>query len=181
MSTMSNATAGSLPRVRGVFRDTQALSAAVNALSEHSVPADSIRVLLEDPKWHAKREVAVEGESGALRGAKIGAGIGALVGALIVLLAFAGLWGEPGAELLSMTTLSGAIRAIGFAALSGVPLGALIGMGHWSGKRSLPEGRIGDGRAIVEVHSAELEEMAARVLRTNGAEDVTVVRPGRRP
>lgn len=160
--------------VEGVFHDRRSVTRAVEALAEKSVPADSVRVLVRDDSGEHRREIPVEDESGALRGAIIGAGVGAVVGLAIAVAVGTGMAGPAGAGILSLEGLAGAFRAMLAAAAAGVPLGGLLGMGYWRGRKKISEEDFQRGTAVVVVESDELSQLARETLRGAGASDVTV-------
>lgn len=158
--------------VEAVFHDRDALTAAVQGLFEKSVPADSIRVFVLDARGGRAREVDVEDEAGALRGALLGAAIGGIVGMLGAFAAAAGALGPVDVRPLGLAGLSGALAAGLAAAAAAVPLGALLGMGHWRGSSRIGALEMSETGAVVVVESAELAAVAASVLRGAGGESV---------
>lgn len=160
--------------VEGVFHDLPSVTRAVEALAEKSVPADSVRVFVRDRSGERRREVPVEDESGALRGAIIGAGVGAVVGLAIAFAVGTGTLGPAGAGILSLEGLTGALRAMVAAAAAGVPLGGLLGMGYWRGRKRITDVELQEGTAVVVVESDELSQLAQDTLRSAGATNVTV-------
>lgn len=159
--------------VRGIFHGREGVKRAVERLAEKSVPADTITVWVLDDDGKPKRQVAVEDEAGTLRGALIGAAVGGAVGLAIAVLGLAGAFGAVGVERLGLGSLAGILRAIATGAAAGVPLGALLGLGHWRGRKTLSEDELDGGAAMVVVESDELAETARRVLEEAGAERVT--------
>ena len=157
--------------VMGVFRDPDHASRAVRRLTAKSVPVDSIRVFMVDEQGRRQRELAVEDEAGALKGALIGAGVGAVLGLLAVILVPI-LTGVATVGALSISTFLGALRAIALCAAAGVPLGAIIGMGHWQGRKKIEESGLTPHRIYVAVESDELAAIARAVLEDAGAERV---------
>ena len=172
--TTPSPTADPSGRVQGVFHDRKALVRAVERLAEKSVPADSIRVYVLDQQGNRDREVEVEDESGALRGAIIGAVAGGVLGLLIAVAVALGLAGPVEVGFLSFRGLSGALSSILALAGAAVPLGALLGLGHWQGRKKIDEKELQSGAALVVVDSAELSELARQVLDDAGAEEVEV-------
>ncbi|HET9948492.1 MAG TPA: hypothetical protein VFQ22_06200 [Longimicrobiales bacterium] len=157
--------------VKAVFRDVRALDRAVRQLASRSVPVDAIRVYVVRGDGRPAREIPVEGESGAARGAFVGAGIGAAAGLVLVALALLGVFGEPVVGLLG--GFAGGLRVVALAALAGVPLGALLGMGRWRAGASISDDELsGSARAVVVVHSPALAARATEVLEASGAERV---------
>lgn len=157
--------------VMGVFRDPEDVNRAVRGLTAKSVPVDSIRVFVVDEQGRRRREIAVEDEAGALRGALIGAGLGAIAGVLIVILVplFSG---AASLGALGASTFLGALRAIALCAAAGLPLGAIIGMGRWQGRKKIEETGLIPHRIHVAVESEELASLARAVLEDAGAERV---------
>lgn len=156
----------------GVFHDRDALGRAVAQLFQKSVPADSIRVFMLDESGQRTRELEVADEAGAIHGAKVGAAVGAGIGVLmLVLLAVSIL---VGATIdAGLTDVIGNSWIILAGALSGVPLGAMFGMGNWRGHTTIPSGELERGAAEVEVQGAGVGEVAAEALRSAGAASVT--------
>lgn len=160
--------------VKGVFHGKKRLTRAVERLAENSVPADVIAVHVLDPSGNPAREVPVEDESGALKGAILGAVAGAGVGLLILVLVLSGALGRVGVDLLDPRSIFGALRTVVAAAAAGVPLGALLGLGRWRGRKKISDEDLERGSgATVTVKSDSLAETARRVLRESGAEGVT--------
>lgn len=157
--------------VKGVFRDRDGVSRAVRGLTAESVPVDSIRVFVV-PSDGRRREIPVEDEAGALRGALMGASIGTAVGLVLALLVTTGLLGSGSAGLLGISSISDALGAIAVCAIAGVPLGTILGMGHWDAKKKISESDVTDGEVHVVVESAKLAALAVRVLERAGADRV---------
>lgn len=170
-SGMSTQSTSSLTRVTGVFHDRKSVIRAVEKLAEKSVPADSVRVLVDDASGRI-REIPVEDESGALRGAIYGAVAGGVVGLGIVVAVATGLYGTPEVGILSLRGVSGALRAILGGAAAAVPLGALLGLGYWQGRKKIEADDLVRGSAKVVVESDDLAEWAKRVLEDAGASEV---------
>lgn len=162
-----------MQRVRGVFRDRAAVARAVRRLAQKSVPSDAIEVAVLDARGEPVRRVPVEDESGALRGAVIGGLAGAALGVVLVTLALSGAFGPVPVDPLGWRSLSGALRAILMASVAAVPLGALLGMGHWRGRKKIELEEIETGSVAVVVESNELAPVARQVLRESGADQVT--------
>jgi len=159
--------------IRGIFQDRDSVVSAVERLAQKSVPADSVRVYVEDESSSTPREIPVDDESGALRGALIGAAFGAGVGLLVVIAVATGAWGPTGVGFLSFRGVAGAFTAILGAAASAVPLGALLGLGYWQGRKKISKDDFRSGSATVVVESDELSELARTVLAEAGATDVS--------
>lgn len=159
--------------VEASFTDRTTLVRAVERLAEKSVPADSISVFVHDGSG-GRREVAVEDEPGALRGALIGAVVGAVTGLAISIAVAAGMLGSVDVGIISARGLTGALRAMAAGAAAAVPLGALLGMGHWRGRKKIEAEELRSGKAVVIVESDELSELAREVLKGVGGSDVRV-------
>jgi hypothetical protein len=157
--------------VLGVFGDPDDVDRAVRRLTAKSVPVDSIRVFVVDERGRRRREIAVEDEAGALRGALTGAGLGALVGVLTVILVPV-LTGGASVGGFGVSSLFGALRAVALCAAAGVPLGAIIGMGRWQGRKKIAETGLGPHRIYVAVDSDQMASVARAVLEDEGAERV---------
>lgn len=171
-STTPSSAATPSTTVEGVFDDRKAVVRAVERLSQKSVPADSIRVFVRDAGGERRREIEVEDESGALRGAVIGAILGGLLGLGIAIAVATGVYGPVEVGFLSFRGLSGAISAILATAGAAVPLGALLGLGYWQGRKRIDADELESGSAVVVVSSDELAELARRVLTDAGASKV---------
>lgn len=169
-----NREARRLAVTRGTFSTKKALTRAVERLGAASVPSDSITVTVQGGRaGDALRTIEVEDEGGALRGGLIGAACGAAIGVLIVAAGFAGLLGAPGAEPFAIRTIMGAARAITSAAVAGIPLGVLLGMGRWKGRSVIEAADLEGANAVVSVESSELADLAYRILQESGATTVT--------
>jgi hypothetical protein len=164
-------TADAAGGVKGVFRDRDLVERAVRRLAENSVPANQIRVHVVDAARDVVREVPVEDEAGTLRGAGVGALVGAVVGVALVGLAFSGILGTR-VDLFELATWRGAVRAVLLAAAAGVPLGALLSIGHWRGGDRIDIEDLDKGFVVVQVTSAARVDIARRVLEEAGAEQI---------
>lgn len=173
-STTPSSPAQPSTTVEGVFDDRKSVVRAVERLSQKSVPADSIRVLVRDADGRRQREIEVEDESGALRGAVIGAVLGGLLGLVIAIAVATGAYGPVEIGILTFRGISGAISAILATAAAAVPLGALLGLGYWQGRKRIDADELESGTAVVVVASDELSELARRVLTDAGASSVEV-------
>jgi hypothetical protein len=160
--------------VEAVFHDRDTLNDGVEALFEKSVPADSIRVFLRTGAGERGRELDVGDEPGTLHGALTGAGVGAVVGLVVAIAVGSGLLGPSDVSPFGLTGIVGAFKAMLAGAVAGVPLGALLGMGHWRGHKRVDAGDMSDGGALVVVDSDELASLSERALRDAGGQ---VVRP----
>lgn len=162
-----------LTRMTGVFRRRSGVVRAVNRLSRKSVPSDAIRVFVHGPDG-SRREIPVEEESGAFRGAISGAVVGGLIGLMAVVATILGLFGPVGAEVASLRGVAGTLRAVVGGAAAAVPLGALLGMSHWQGAKRISKADFETGTATVVVESEELAERARLTLHEAGALHVVV-------
>jgi hypothetical protein len=158
--------------VRAVFDSRERVSDAVRRLSENSVPADQIEVFVLDQSGRPARRIPVEDESGTLRGAIIGGIGGALLGVTVVGLTVGGVIGPEGANPFEMRTLMGALRAILTLAAAGVPLGAILALGHWQGRKKIGLDEVERGSLLVVVDTEELAQVARQVFEDSGAVDV---------
>lgn len=163
---------GTHHRVAGVFSRPDGVARAVEMLQAESVPADEIDVFAVDDEGKRTRRITVEDDPGTLRGAVIGAAVGATLGLVIMILSMTDLFGEWGGPF-SNTELIDVLRVMGAAAAMGVPIGAVIGMGHWQGKKKMVTRDFGQGAVMVVVESDEMQEVARRVLHASGADQVT--------
>ena len=157
--------------IQGVFRRPEDASSAVNSLLENSVPADEITVYHVGASG-SRRRLRVREDAGSLRGALAGAVVGALIGFLIAVLAWFGALGEAWTAVLGSGGALGVLAMMAVTGAVGVPLGVLIGMGYWQGRRSFPQTQPG-GSVTVSVETDDLAEVARRVLREAGAAEVT--------
>lgn len=160
-------------RVAGVFSRPDDVTRAVDRLAAESVPADEIEVYAVDDEGKRTRRIAVDEESGTLKGAIIGAVAGATLGLLVMILAMTDVFGSVFAAPFSDTGLINVLRVMGASAAMGVPIGAVVGMGHWQGKKKLVTRDFGQGAVMVVVESDELQDVARRVLRESGADQVS--------
>jgi hypothetical protein len=157
--------------VTGTFRDARDVNHAVRKLTAQSIPTDVIRVFVVDEQGRRRREIMVEDEAGALKGALIGGAVGAVIGLGVVILVPL-IYGPANLGFLSVSSLFGALRAIGICAVAGVPLGAILGMGRWEGRKRIAKVGVSGGRVQVVVESEELAELARETLEAAGAESV---------
>lgn len=173
MESPSHDDAVEMTRVTGVFRKRSTVVRAVERLSRKSVPSDSIRVFVHGPEGE-RREIPVEDESGTLRGAIWGAICGGLLGLAIALAAAVGLLGPTTVDAFGFRGLAGVFRAALGGAAAAVPLGALLGLGFWDGRKRISQEDFQKGTATVVVESDELAELARLTLHEAGALNVTV-------
>lgn len=163
----------SMTEVKGAFRDREDVERAVYRLGQESVPSDSIRVYVTDTEGGSTRELDVEEEAGTLQGALVGAALGTLIGLLVVALVPTGALGAAPAELFEASTLSFAVTVVAILAVGGLPLGAIVGMGHWRIGERISEHELRGGNVWVAVRSDELADVARRILQESGADRVT--------
>lgn len=159
--------------VTGLFRQPNDVERAVQRLAENSVPPDEIDVYVVDASGQAGRRIGVRDEPGTLKGAIVGAIAGGIVGFIIVILTLLDAFGPVTADPFGASSLLGAMRTIGASAAAGVPIGAVLGMGHWQGKKKLETSGLRGDRMMVVVESDELADTARRVLRDSGAERIS--------
>jgi hypothetical protein len=157
--------------VSGIYHDADRVTAAVRALLNESVPADSIGVTIRDAAGR-RRTVKIGDEPGVLEGAKMGAWIGAGLGSVIMFGAAIWTATATGEGLLPVGPFSAAISGALGGAGAGVMLGAIIGMGRWKGMPDLGPKMLETGSATVSVRSDALANKARQVLTENGAENV---------
>jgi hypothetical protein len=170
----TTATRSSAPgtSVSATFNDRDSLARAVERLSEKSVPGDSVRVFVDDGAG-GRREIPVEDESGALRGAFVGAAIGTIAGIGIVIAVALGLYGPADVGVLSFRGVAGALRDVFGVAAAAVPVGAVLGLGYWQGRKTIASGELDGGEATVVVQSDELFHLARQVLEETGGARIT--------
>lgn len=160
--------------VRGVFDSRKAVTRAVRRLAAESVPADTIDVYLLDSDGNRTRRVTVHDEPGVVRGAAVGAAAGGALGLAVAILGASGVLGPTTVEFLGLTSVLGAVRAIAMGAAATVPLGALLGLGMWSGGRKIVEREMEEGRsAAVVIRSDAMADTAREVLADAGARDLS--------
>jgi hypothetical protein len=157
--------------IEGVFQNAEDASNAVNDLLAQSVPADEIEVYLISA-GAPPRKLRIREDSGTRRGALTGAIVGALIGFLIGVLASLGALGEAWTAILMSGTPLDVLSLMIVSAVVGVPIGAVIGMGYWRGRRSLQPIDGHGERVMVAVETAELADVARGVLREAGAIEV---------
>ena len=95
------------------------------------------------------------------------------IGAVVVGLVFLGVIGGSWIEAFGPNVFLSAVALICVSGAAGVPIGAVIGMGHWEGRKRLAVPEVDNGGVIVVVQTDELADVARRVLRDTGAVDVT--------
>lgn len=164
---------GDMTEVRGMFTDREDAEDAVYRLGQESVPSDSISVHVFDPDAETNRELHVEDEAGTLRGALWGAAGGAALGLLVALLVPTGLLGPMPSEMFEAYTLTVAVSVVAILAVAGLPLGAILGMGHWRTGKRISDREFRRGTVWVSVRSDEMADVARRVLKNAGAERVS--------
>jgi len=160
-------------RVEGTFEDRRRLTRAVRQLAEHGVPADTIRVYIVDAQGTRQREVEVEDEAGTRTGALIGAVVGAAIGLILAIPFSAGVSGEPAAEIGGLRALAGGVWLAMVLAVIGAPLGALLGMGRWQGRKRISSQELQGQSARLVVESEGLAKVAREVMAAAGATRVT--------
>lgn len=158
--------------VVGTFGDRESATAAVHGLAERSVPADIIDVYVLDDTGAPTRSVEVEDESGVLRGALLGLAGGAVLGLGIVVLAATGVLVDAEVDILTYDSIAGAFRIVALTALAGVPLGGVLGLGHWQGRKKISVEEAESGSIMVVVTTDELTELSRQVLQEAGARRV---------
>lgn len=155
--------------VEGLFESRARLREAVNGLMARGVPTNTIRVFLVDGQGTRVRELPVDSGSGALKGALIGAAGGAVVGLAIA--AFLSIGISAGSTTpLGVGSFLGGLRVAALLAAAGVPLGGLLGMGHWQGARRVSRADLRTLRAAVVVQTRSKADVAREVLGQCGAE-----------
>jgi hypothetical protein len=160
--------------VVGTFDDRSSATDAVHGLAEQSVPADLIDVYVLDESGAPTRAVEVEDEAGVLRGALWGLAGGAAVGLLIVVLVATGVLVDEPVDFFTYGAAGQALRIIALTALAGVPLGGVLGLGHWWGRKKISVDEAATGSIMVAVTTDELTDVSRRVLERAGARDVRV-------
>jgi hypothetical protein len=149
-----------------IYHDEDKLADAVETLLGQSVPVDEISVVIRGRDGEVKREVPVEDETGAKRGAAIGAAVGATLGAVGVTLA------SVGTAMVAAGPLLAAVQGAAAGGVAGIPIGGVLGLGHWGGVH-IGEGELEEGSALVAVHSDDLASLARGVFESTGADHIT--------
>lgn len=162
--------------VAGVFRDRSSATDAVHRLAEKSVPADLVDVYVLDQSGSPTRAVEVEDEPGVLRGALMGLIGGAVLGVAIVVLVATGVLVDEPVDFFTYGTFGQAVRIVALTALAGVPLGGVLGLGHWRGRKKISSQEAATGSIMVVVTTDELTELARQELERAGAHEVRVGR-----
>ncbi|MGD2045978.1 MAG: hypothetical protein PVJ80_07750 [Gemmatimonadota bacterium] len=161
--------------IQGVFERRDSLREAVNGLMARGVPTNTIRVYLVDSHGNRRRELPVDSGSGALRGALIGAGGGAIVGLAIAALLSIEISDAGATTPLGVGSFLGGLRVAALLAAAGVPLGGLLGMGHWQGAYRVSSSDLERFKALVVVETRSKADEARQVLDQSGAELVETV------
>lgn len=159
--------------VKGLYRTPGDVSRAVDSLVANSVPADDVDVYVVDELGRPTRRLSIRDEPGTTRGAIVGAVVGASLGVVVLALVFLGVLGASWIEAFGPNVAISALALIFVPAAAGVPIGAVIGMGHWQGRKKISVPEIDTGGVIVVVQTDELADVARRVLRDTGAANVT--------
>lgn len=160
-------------RVAGVFGRPDDVAKAVENLAAASIPADEVDVFAVDDEGQQTRRLVVRDEPGTLKGAIVGAISGGALGLVAMILAMTDVFGGLLAGPFSDANFLDLLRVVGASAAMGVPIGAVIGMGHWQGRKKMVTRDFGQGAVMVVVESNEMSDIARRVLRESGADQVT--------
>jgi len=160
-------------QVEGTFDDRRRLTRAVRRLAEKGVPADTIRVFIVDDQGTHRREVPVEDEAGTRTGALIGAAVGAAIGLVIAIPFSVGVSGEGGTEVGGLRAMVGVLWLAAVLAVIGAPMGALLGIGRWQGRKLISRKELAGRNALLVVESMELANVAREVMAEAGATRVT--------
>lgn len=153
--------------VAGVFHDKKQVTEAVDALLAKSVPVDEISVALRDQKDVEVRSIPVREDAGASRGAAAGGVIGASLGAVGITLVATGAAIIPGVSLIAAGPIL--MLFVGGTTLTGMAIGAPLGLGHWHGVDDMSKEELEGGSVLVAVHSDDLADLAMQVLAEHGA------------
>lgn len=159
--------------IKGLYRQPRDVSRAVESLVANSIPVDELEVYVIDELGKPTRRISIRDEPGTRRGAILGALVGASLGAVVVAFVFLGVLGESWIAAFGPNILLSAVALIGVSGAAGVPIGAVIGMGHWEGRKKVAVPDLDSGGVIVVVQTDDLADVARRVLRDTGAVDVT--------
>jgi hypothetical protein len=159
--------------IKGLYGRPDDVSRAVDSLVANSIPVDALDVFVVDELGKPIRKLNVRDEPGTRRGALLGALVGASLGAIVVALVLLGVLGEALIDAFGPNAFLSALALIFVSGAAGVPIGAVIGMGHWEGRKKVSVPEIENGGVIVVVQTDELGDVARRVFRDTGAVDVT--------
>jgi hypothetical protein len=146
---------------------------AVDSLVANSIPADELDVYVVDESGKPTRKLNIRDEPGTRRGAILGAVVGASLGLLLVVLAFLDVLGESWIASFGPNAFLAGVALVCVSGAAGVPIGAVIGMGHWQGRKKISVPDLERGGVIVVVQTDEMADVARRVLRDTGAVNVT--------
>ena len=159
--------------IRGLYRRRGDVSRAVDSLVANNIPVDELDVYVVDELGRPTRRLSIRDEPGTTRGAIAGAIMGASLGAVVLALVFLGVLGESWIDAFGPNVYISTLALLCVPAAAGVPIGAVIGMGHWQGRKKVSVPEVETGGVIVVVQTEELADVARRVLRDTGAVDVT--------
>ena len=159
--------------IKGYYRQPRDVSRAVESLVANSIPVDELEVYVVDDSGKPTRKLNIRDEPGTRRGAIIGALVGASLGFLVVLLVFLDVIGGAWIDAFGPNVFLSAVALVCVSGAAGVPIGAVIGMGHWEGRKKISVPHLDSGGVIVVVQTDELADVARRVLQDTGAVNVT--------
>lgn len=159
--------------VFGVYRDTVALSGALEALKNGGFRNTDISVLL--PENAGTKDFVHQKDTKAPEGATTGATTGAVVGGIIGWLAGIGALAIPGiGPLIAAGPIVAMLAGVGAVGAAGGIVGTLVGLGipEYEAKRF--EGRVRSGGILVSIHcdNHEWVKRAKKLLEDTGAEDI---------
>jgi hypothetical protein len=163
--------------VFGIVRSQTDAETIIAALQGAGFASSDVSVLFNDPR--ASRDFATEKGTKAPEGAVAGGGAGGAIGGTLGLLAGLGTIAIPGLGILiAAGPLMAALGGLAVGAAAGALTGGLIGLGIPEVQAKLYEGKLGEGRVLVAVHTETSEQIdrAKEILRTRGAEDISVTR-----
>ena len=166
--------------VFGIYRDTAALSGALEALRNAGFRNTDVSVLL--PENAGTKDFVTQKDTKAPEGAATGATTGAVVGGIVGWLAGIGALAIPGiGPLIAAGPIIAMLSGIGVVGTLGGIAGALIGAGIPEYEAKRYEGRIRKGGILLSVHcdTTELEKKAKAILESTGAQDISATSEAR--
>lgn len=165
--------AQSTTSIKGYFRRSSDVSRAVDSLVANSIPVDELDVYVVDEAGKPIRKLNIRDEPGTRRGAIMGGIVGASLGALLAILAWIDLLGEAWISAFGPNVFLSGMALTCVSGAAGVPIGAVIGMGHWQGRKKISVPDLESGGVIIVVQTDEMADVARRILQDTGAVKVT--------
>ena len=166
--------AGKNTAVFGIYRDTESLGGALQALRSASFRSTDISVLM--PENAGTKDFVHRKDTKAPEGATTGAASGAVLGGILGWLAGIGALAIPGlGPFIAVGPIMGMLAGAGAAGVAGGIVGALVGMGIPEYEAKRYEGRVKEGGILLSVHcdSTEWVKRAKKILEETGAGDIS--------